>query len=77
MVDPAKEVSHTHMSSPTPNTRATSPDTGAAQDDDVVSKVSPHGTGGSHAHRAASVVVGVPKQEHEKVLLEVSGFRET
>ncbi|CAI5733685.1 unnamed protein product [Peronospora destructor] len=39
--------------------------------------VAPHGTGGSLAHRAASEVVGIPKEEHEKVLLELSGLRET
>ena len=66
------------MSSPTPDTRATSPDTVIGHDDDVVSVVSPHGTGGSLSHRAASVVVGgVPREEHEKVLLELSGLRET
>uniref|UniRef100_M4BZ15 Uncharacterized protein n=1 Tax=Hyaloperonospora arabidopsidis (strain Emoy2) TaxID=559515 RepID=M4BZ15_HYAAE len=65
------------MSSPTPGTHATSPDIGIGHDDDVVSRVSSHGTGGSLAHRAASVEVGVPKEEHEKVLLELSGLRET
>ena len=65
------------MSSPTPGTRSTSPDTGIGHDDDVVSVVSPHGTGGFLAHREASVVVGVPKKKHEKVLLEVSGLRAT
>uniref|UniRef100_M4BF53 Uncharacterized protein n=1 Tax=Hyaloperonospora arabidopsidis (strain Emoy2) TaxID=559515 RepID=M4BF53_HYAAE len=73
----AEGVSRTPMSSPTPGTHATSPDIGIGHDDDVVSGVSPHGTGGSLAHRAASVEVGVLKQEHEKVLLELSGLRET
>ena len=47
--NPAEGVSHTPTSSPTPGTLATSPDTGIDHDDDVVSKVSPHGTGGSLA----------------------------
>ena len=59
------------------DTQATLPDIGIGHDDDVVSGVSPHGTGGSLAHRAASMEVGVPKEEHEKVLLELSGLRET
>ena len=65
------------MSSPTPGTRANSPDTVIGHDDDVVSGVSPHGTSGSLAHRAASVVVGVQKEEHENALLELSGLRGT
>ncbi|CAI5714208.1 unnamed protein product [Hyaloperonospora brassicae] len=77
MGSPAEGVSHTPTSSPTPGTLATSPDTGIGHDDDVVEGFSPHGAGGSLAHRAASVVVGVPKKEHEKVLLELSGLRET
>uniref|UniRef100_A0AAV1VE03 Uncharacterized protein n=1 Tax=Peronospora matthiolae TaxID=2874970 RepID=A0AAV1VE03_9STRA len=47
------------MSSPTPGTLATLPDFGIGHDDDFVPGVSPHGTGGSLAHRAASVEVGV------------------
>ena len=31
---------------------------------------------GSLAHRAASVVVGVPNEEHEKLLFELSYLRE-
>ena len=73
----AEGESNTPMSSPTPGTRATSQNIGIGHDDDVVSGVSPHGTGGSLAHRAASVEVGVPKEEHEKVLLELNGLRET
>ena len=65
------------MSSPTLGTHATSPDIGIGHDDDVVSGVSPHETGGSLAHPAASVEVDVPKEEHEKVLLELNGLRET
>ena len=76
MVNPAEGVSHTPMNSPTLRIRATSSDTGIGPDDDVVSGVSPHGIGGYLAHRAASVVVGVPKEEHEKVLLELSGLCE-
>ena len=45
--------------------------------DDVVSGVSPRGTGGSLSHRTASVGVGVPKEDHEEVLLERNGLRET
>uniref|UniRef100_M4B2M6 Uncharacterized protein n=1 Tax=Hyaloperonospora arabidopsidis (strain Emoy2) TaxID=559515 RepID=M4B2M6_HYAAE len=73
----AEGESHTTMSSPTPGTLATLPDTDIGHDDDVVSGVSPHGTGGSLAHRPASVEVGVPKEEHEEVILELSGIRET
>ena len=65
------------MSSPSPGTHATSPNIGIGHDDDVVSGVSPHGTGGSLAHRAVSVEVGLPEEEHEKVLLELNGLRET
>ena len=77
MGNPAEGISHTSTSSPTPGTLATSPDTGIGPDDDVVSESSPHGTSGSLAHQAASVVVGAPKEEHEKVLLKLSGLRET
>ena len=38
---------------------------------------SPHETGSSLAHRAVWVEVGVPKEEHAKVLLELNGLRET
>ena len=65
------------MSSPSPGTHATSPNIGIGHDENVVSGVSPHGNSGSFAHRAASVEVGVPKEEHEKVLLELNGLRET
>uniref|UniRef100_M4BAS6 Uncharacterized protein n=1 Tax=Hyaloperonospora arabidopsidis (strain Emoy2) TaxID=559515 RepID=M4BAS6_HYAAE len=65
------------MSSPTPSTHSTSPNIGIDHDDDIVSGVSPHGTGGSLAHRAASVEVGIPKEDHEKVLLKLNGLRET
>ena len=58
---PAEGVSYTLMSSSTPDTRATSPNTGIRHEDDVVSGVYPHGTGGSLDHRAASMVVVVPK----------------
>uniref|UniRef100_M4BUF1 Uncharacterized protein n=1 Tax=Hyaloperonospora arabidopsidis (strain Emoy2) TaxID=559515 RepID=M4BUF1_HYAAE len=73
----AEGVSRTPMSSPTPGTHATSPDIGIGHDDDVVSGVSPHGAGGSLAHRAASVEVGGPKEDHEMILFELSGLRET
>ncbi|CAI5712943.1 unnamed protein product [Hyaloperonospora brassicae] len=75
--NPAEGVSHTPTSSPTPGTLATSPYTGIGHDDDVAEGFFPHGTGGSLAHRAASMAVGVPKKEHEKVLRELSGLRET
>ena len=74
---PAEGVSHTPTSSPTLSTLATSPDTGIGHDNDVASGFSPHGTGGSLSHRAASVVGVVRSEEHEKVLLELSGLRET
>ena len=77
MSSPAEGVSHTPMNSPTPRICATSSDTGIGHGDDVVSGVSSHETGGYLAHREASVVVGVPKKKHEKVLLEVSGLRAT
>ena len=73
----AEGESHTPMSSPTPGTHSTSPNIGIDHDDDIVSGVSPHGTGGSLAHRAASVEVGIPKEDHEKVLLKLNGLRET
>uniref|UniRef100_M4BEB3 Uncharacterized protein n=1 Tax=Hyaloperonospora arabidopsidis (strain Emoy2) TaxID=559515 RepID=M4BEB3_HYAAE len=69
--------SNTPMSSPNPGTHATSPNIGNGHDDDVVSGVSTHGTGGFLADRAASVEVGVPKEEHEKILLELNGLRGT
>ena len=77
MGNPAQGVSHTLTNSPTSIIRATSPDTGLNHGDDVISGVSSHGTGGSLPHRAASVVVGVPKEKHDKVILEVSSLRET
>ena len=77
MGNPAEGVPQIPTSSPTPGTLATLPGTGIDPDDDVVLGVVPHGIGGSLAHRAASEVVGIPKDEHEKVLLELSGLRET
>ncbi|CAI5742841.1 unnamed protein product [Hyaloperonospora brassicae] len=74
---PAEGVSHTPTSSPTPGTLATLPDTGIGHDDEVAKGVAPYGTGSSLAYRAESVVVGVPKEEHEKVLRELSGLQET
>ena len=58
MGSPAEGISHITMSSPTPGTLASSPDTGIDPYDDVISGVSPHGTGGSLAHGEASVVIG-------------------
>ena len=72
-----KRVSHCLTSSPTPGILATSPVTGIGQYNDIISRVSSHGTNGSPAHRAASVVVDVPREEHEKVLLDLGGLRET
>ena len=69
-------ISYSHEFSDS-GTLATLPDTGIGADDDVVPGASPHGTGDSLAHLAASEVVGVPKEEHEKVRLELSGLRET
>ena len=63
MGNPDEGVSNTSMSSPTPGNLVTSPDTGIGHDDDVVSGVSPHKTGGSLDHRAAPVLVSVPKEE--------------
>ena len=77
MVNPSEEVSHTPMSSLNPGTRATSQDTGIGPDDDILSGPSHHGTGGSLVCREASVVVGVLKEGHDNVLLELSGLRET
>ena len=71
---PAEGVTHIPTSFPTPGTLSTSPDNGIGHDNDAASVFSLHGTCGSLAHRAASVVVGVPKEEHEKVLLELSGL---
>ena len=70
-------VSHTFISISTPDTNATSPDTGIVHEDVVVSEVSPHGTSGSLAHRAASVVIGVSKEAHEKWLLDINRLIET
>ena len=75
MGNSAEGVSHTSMRPPTSGTRAASPDTSISHDDDVVSGVSPHGTCDSLAHRAALVVVGIAKEEHEKMLLDLSGLR--
>ena len=74
MGNPAEGVSQTPTRSPSPGTLATSPDTGIGPDDDVVSGVAPHGTGGSLTHRAASEVVGIPMEDHKKVLLELMVF---
>ena len=74
---PAEGVSHTPKSSPTPGILATSPNTGIDHGDDVVSEISSHRIDGFLANRAASVVVGVPKEKHDKVILEVSSLRET
>ena len=73
----AEGVSRTPMSYQTRGTLSTLPDTGIGHDDDVVSAVSRHETDGSHAHRAASGVAGVPVADHEKFFLEVKGIQET
>ena len=65
------------MGFPTSGTLYTSPDTGIGHDTDVISVVPPHENGGSLAHRAASVVVGIPREEHEKLLLELNGLRDS
>lgn len=54
----AEGASYNHMSFPTPDTHDTSSDNGIGHDDDVVSGVSTHGTGGSLFHQAAAAVVG-------------------
>uniref|UniRef100_A0AAV1UYN6 Uncharacterized protein n=1 Tax=Peronospora matthiolae TaxID=2874970 RepID=A0AAV1UYN6_9STRA len=64
------------MISPTPGTHATSPDTGISKDDDVVLGVSPRETDVFLAHQAGSVEVGIPKEEHQKVPIELKGLRE-
>ena len=51
MGNPAEGGSHTHTSSLTPGTRATSPYTGIGHDDDVFPGVSSHVNGGYLAHR--------------------------
>ena len=71
MGNPAEGVPQTPMSSPTPGTLATSPDTGIDPDDVVVLGVAPHGTGGSLAHRTASEGVGKPRDELEELRREV------
>ena len=73
----AERVSQISMSFTTPITLATSLKTGIDLDDDVASGFAQHGTGDSLAHRVASEVVGIPKEEHEKGLIELSGRRET
>ena len=65
MGNPAEGAYYTLMSVLTPGALTTSPDTGIDAEDDVDSGVSPHGTNGSLSHRAASVVVGVVKEEHK------------
>uniref|UniRef100_A0AAV1VEZ9 Uncharacterized protein n=1 Tax=Peronospora matthiolae TaxID=2874970 RepID=A0AAV1VEZ9_9STRA len=64
------------MSFKTQGTHATLPDTGIGPDDDVVSVVSRHEIGDTHAHRAKSVAAGVPVEAHEKLVLEVEGLQE-
>ena len=63
------------MSSSTPGTLATSPDTGIDPDDVVVLGVAPHGTGGSLARRAALEEVGKPRDELEELRREVICLR--
>ena len=64
------------MSFPTQGIHATSPDTGCGHDDDAFEAEDPHGTEGSHAHRATPVEVGVTVQAHAKLVEEVKGLRE-
>ena len=73
----AEGVPQTPTSFQTQGTPATLPGTGIGHDDDVVSVVSRHETDDSHAHRAASVVAGVPAEDHARLVLEVNGLRET
>ena len=77
MSNPAERSPHTPVSSPNLGTHATSLNTGIVPYDDVILGFSPHETGGSIAHRVSLVVVDVPKEGHEKLLLEVNCLRET
>uniref|UniRef100_A0AAV1TDN1 Uncharacterized protein n=1 Tax=Peronospora matthiolae TaxID=2874970 RepID=A0AAV1TDN1_9STRA len=70
----AEGVHQIPMSSQTQGTHATLPDTGIDPDDDVVSVVSRIETDDTHAHRAASVVVGVPVAVHENLVLEMKSI---
>ena len=62
----------TSMTSTTQGTHATLHDAGINLYDEVVSRVSPRGTGGSLVHRVALVVVGEPIWKHEKLRIEVN-----
>uniref|UniRef100_A0AAV1U8R5 Uncharacterized protein n=1 Tax=Peronospora matthiolae TaxID=2874970 RepID=A0AAV1U8R5_9STRA len=64
------------MSFQTQGTHANLPDTGIGHDGDVVSEVSRQETEDTIAHRAASVVAGVPVAVHEELVLEVKGLQE-
>ena len=77
MGSPAVRVPHTPMSFPTRGTHATLPDTGTSPDDGVVSIVSRRETDDSLAHRAVSVVAGVPVEDHERLVHEVKCLHET
>ena len=66
----------TPTSFPTQGTHATSPDTGYGHDDDAFEATAPRGTGGSHAHRATPVEVGVTVQAHAELVEEVKDLRE-
>uniref|UniRef100_A0AAV1UMA8 Uncharacterized protein n=1 Tax=Peronospora matthiolae TaxID=2874970 RepID=A0AAV1UMA8_9STRA len=72
----AEGVPQIPMSFQTQGTHATLPDTGIGPDDDVVSVVSRHEIDDTHAHRAKSVVAGVPVEAHEKLVLEVKDLQE-
>ena len=55
---------------------STLPDTGIDLCDDVAGVAVPRGTGGSLVHQAASVVAGVPVEDHEKLALQVKALQE-
>ena len=66
----------TPMSFLTRGNPSTLPDTGIDLCDDVAGVAVPRGTGGSLVHQAASVVAGVPVEDHEKLALQVKALQE-
>ena len=66
----------TPMSFPTRGNPSTLPDTGIDLCDDVAQVAVPRGNGGSLSHQAASVVAGVPVEDHEKLVLQVKALQE-
>lgn len=68
--------SQTPMGFPSRGSPFTLPDTGIDPCDDVARVAAPRGTGDILVHQVASVMAGVPVEDHKKFLLHVKDLQE-